>query len=166
MASIYEIKNEFLTLWALLEDGLTDDETLAGAFETATDDLKDKLENCCKYIANEKATIAGLKAEEDRLAAKRKAKENAIKRLKALMLDAMNTAGEKKLPCGSFTCGVQKNSVPSLIFEELDAAKVPEEYRYQPEPEIDKEKIKAALNEGKNLDGIAHFEYGEHITIR
>ena len=39
MPTIYDIKTEFLTLWAILEDETTDDETLLGAFETATEDL-------------------------------------------------------------------------------------------------------------------------------
>ena len=81
MASVYELKNEFNTLWMILEDELVDDEALVGAWETATEDLSIKLENCCKYIKNEEAVIAGLKEEEERLNARRKAKENAIKRL-------------------------------------------------------------------------------------
>ena len=166
MPNIYELKTEFLTLWSILDAEIVDDEALTDAFANATDDLKDKLENCCKYIKNETAIINGLKEEENRLAAKRKAKENAIKRLKELMVDAMNTAGEKKLPCGSFTCGVQKNSQPSLIIDEQYIENIPDQYKYTPEPEIDKEKIKEDLKAGKNLEGVAHFEYGEHLTIR
>ena len=166
MPSIYELKNEFLTLWAILDSETIEDDVLADAFKNATDDLKDKLENCCKYIANEKAIIQGLKEEEARLKAKRQAKENAVERLKALMLEAMNTAGEKKLPCGSFTCGVQKNSVPALIIDEQYIENVPDEFKIIPEPMLDKDKIKEALKKGEDIHGIAHFEYGEHLTIR
>lgn len=165
MPSIYDIKAEFLTLWAILEDELTDDETLAGAFETATDDLKEKLESCCKYITNEKAVIQGLKDEEARLKAKRQAKENAVERLKALMLDAMIAAGEKKLPCGTFTVAVQANP-EKVVMDEQYIENVPAEYLKIPEPEIDRAKIKEDLKAGKNLEGIAHLERTDGLRIR
>ena len=166
MPSIYEIKCEFMTLWSILEDELTDDETLAGAFETATDDLKEKLENCCKFIANEKADIQGLKDEEARLKARRQAKENAIERLKKLMYDAMTTAGEKKLPCGTFTCSIQPNPERVVLAEDLSIDKVPEIYLKRPEPEIDKTKLKEDLKAGKDVGGIAHLERTDSIRIR
>lgn len=165
MPTIYDIKKEFLTLWSVLEDELTDDETLAGAFETATDDLKEKLEASCKYITNEKAVIQGLKDEENRLKARRQAKENAIERLKKLMLDAMIAAGEKKLPCGTFTCSVQANP-ERVIMDEPYIENVPEEYLKIPEPEIDKAKIKEDLKAGKDLGGIAHLERTDGLRIR
>ena len=44
MASIYELSEEFLTLWTLMEDGTLDDEALADAFDVAVGDLSAKLE--------------------------------------------------------------------------------------------------------------------------
>lgn len=165
MPTIYDIKSEFLTLWAILEDELTDDETLLDAFENATDDLKDKLENCCKYITNEKAAIQGLKDEEARLRARRQAKENAIERLKALMQDAMAAAEIKKLPCGTFTCSIQANP-ERVVMDEQYIENVPAEYLKIPEPEIDRAKIKEDLKAGKNLEGIAHLERTDGLRIR
>ncbi len=165
MTSVYELKNEFNTLWTILEDELVDDEALVGAWETATEDLSIKLENCCKYIKNEEAVIAGLKEEEERLNARRKAKENAIKRLKQLMQDAMNTAGEKKLPCGTFTVSIQNNA-PSVVMDEQYIENVPAEFLRLREPEVDKKKILEALKDGKNLDGLAHLQQTSSLRIR
>lgn len=166
MANIYEIKNEFLTLWSILEDELTDDETLTGAFETATEDLKDKLDNCCKYIKNEQATVKGLDEEIKRLQAKKKAKENAIDRLKKLMKDAMNTAGEKKLPCGTFLVYIQNNPT-SVKIDEQYIENIPEEYFKPRKPEdIDKTKLKADLEAGKDLGGIAHLEQTQSLRMK
>ena len=50
MANLYELKNEFNTLWNILEDELVDDNELLDAFQTATEDLSEKLDNCCKYL--------------------------------------------------------------------------------------------------------------------
>lgn len=165
MASIYELKAEFDTLWMILEDELADEEAILGAWETATEDLADKLENCCKYIKNEEAVIAGLKEEEERLNARRKAKENVIKRLKQLMQDAMIAAGEKKLPCGTFTVSIQNNA-PSVVMDEQYVENVPAEYLRLREPEVDKKKILEALKDGKNLDGLAHLQQTSSLRIR
>jgi len=165
MPNIYELTNEFNTLWSILEDELVDDEALVGAFETATEDLAIKLENCCKYIKNEEAVIAGLKEEEERLNAKRKAKENAIKRLKALMQDAMTAAGEKKIQCGTFTTSIQNNA-PSVVMDEQYIENVPAEYLRVREPEVDKKKILDDLKAGKDLTGLAHLQQTASIRIR
>lgn len=168
MPSIYELKNEFLTLWSILEDELTDDETLAGAFETATDDLKDKLENCAKYIKNETAIIKGLKEEEERLAAKRKAKENAIKRLKALMEGAMIAAGEKRLECGTFLIYFQTNP-PSVKIDEPYIENIPDAYLKPKDPDIDRKKLLEDLKDpekAKELEGIAHIEQTTSMRIK
>ena len=167
MASIYELKNEFLTLWAILEDESASDEAILGAFETAEEDLAAKLENCCKYIANEKAAIDGLKAEEDRLKARRQAKENAIERLKKLMADAMNASGNKKLPCGTFTCSIQANPPKTVI--DVSIADIPEKYLIPQLPKVDTKALAADLKNPEtsgDLAAIAHLEQGESLRIR
>lgn len=165
MASIYELKAEFDTLWMILEDELADDETISGAWEVAQEDLTDKLENCCKYIKNCETEIAGLKAEEERLNARRKAKENAVKRLKELMKMAMLAAGEKKIQCGTFTTSVQNNA-PSVVLDEQYIENIPQEYLRIKEPEIDRKKMLEDLKAGKDLEGLAHLEVGQSLRIR
>lgn len=165
MANLYELNAEFNQLWMLLEDEEVDEEMVIGAFETATEDLTVKLENCCKYIKNIDAEIAGLKAEEERLYARRKAKENAIKRLKELMKLAMNTAGEKKLPCGTFTVSVQNNP-PSVVMDEQYIENIPEDYLKYRDPEIDRKKLKDHLEKGIAPEGIAHLEVSSSVRIR
>lgn len=164
MANIYELKQEFDTLWALIEDELTDSETLEGAFDTAMEDLAEKLENCCKYIKNQETVIAGLKEEEKRLSTKRKALENGIERLKYLMQRAMTAAGEKKITCGTFTTSIQANPPKAVIDTEL--ANIPERYLVAQDPTIDKKLMLADLKEGADLEGIAHLEQGESLRIR
>lgn len=165
MANIYEIKNEFNTLWLILEDELADDETLADAFQTATEDLAEKLENCCKYIKNEEADITGLKEEIERLQSKKKAKENAISRLKKMMQEALEAAGEKKLPCGTFTCAIQNNP-ESVVLDEQYVENFPTEYLKFAEPEVDKKKLREDLKAGKNLEGLAHLVQTSSLRIR
>ena len=141
MANIYELKQEFDTLWSILEDELVEDAELEDAFANAQLDLADKLENCCKYIKNQESAIAGLKEEEKRLSTKRKAMENGIERLKKLMQMAMTAAGEKKIACGTFTTSIQANPPKAVI--DTDLANIPEKYLVAQEPTIDKKAILA-----------------------
>ena len=164
MANLYELKNEFNTLWEILEDELADDETISGAWEVAQEDLADKLENCCKYIKNCEAEIAGLKAEEERLNARRKDKENAVKRLKDLMKQAMLAAGEKKIQCGTFTTSVQNNA-PLVVLDEQYMENIPEEYLVH-KTDINRRQMLEDLKAGKDLEGLAHLEQSSSIRIR
>lgn len=168
MASIYELSNEFLTLWTLMEEGTLDEEALAGAFDTAVGDLSAKLEGYCKFIKNLESDIAGLKEEEKRLSTRRKTMENTIERAKAAMQNAMNTAGEKKLPAGTFTVSIQANP-PKVVLDEPYIENIPEKYLVPQEPTINKKLILEDLKEGfaiPELEGVAHLETGDSLRIR
>lgn len=164
MASIYDFLASFDALWELIQNEDIEDEVIEDCFQTLQYDLKDKLENCCKFIRNQEALIMGYKAEEKRLKARRTAAENSVKRLKDLMQKVMEASGEKKLPCGLFTVAIQKNP-ESVWLDSEDYHEIPTRYLKYPEPEIDKAKIKEDLKNGENL-GFAHLQQTESIRIR
>lgn len=168
MANIYELTNEFTTLWTLMEDGNLDDDALAGAFDVAAEDLADKLEGYCKFIKNLESDIAGLKEEEKRLATRRKTMENTVERSKLAMQIALNAAGEKKMKAGTFTVSVQQNP-PKVVMDEPYIENIPEKYLKHPEPEINKKLILEDLKdnfETPELQGIAHLETSESLRIK
>ena len=164
MASIYEIAQGFYTLLNLIEDESVEDEVILDAWNIQTESLADKIENCCKYIKNEEAEIAGFKEEEKRLKERRQAKENGVKRLKDLMYKAQKASGEKKLQCGTFTTSIQANP-PSCVIDTA-LSNIPEKYLIPQEPTVDKKSILADLKDGADLDGLAHIEQGESLRIR
>lgn len=165
MANVYELKNTFNTLWNIIEDETADDEVILEAWNTAQEDFAEKLENCCKYLKNQESIIDGLKAEEQRIKAKIQALENANARLKALMTDALNASGEKKIACGSFTCAIQNNA-PSLKLD-VDTRYIPEKYLIPQEPTVNKTLLKDDIKNGvEGLDGIAHLETSASLRIR
>ena len=165
MANIYELTNDFQTIWNLMEEGALDDEVLQDIFENTSEELALKLEGYCKFIKNLESDIAGLKEEEKRLHDKRKTMENTITRAKAAMQNALNISGEKKMYCGSFTVSVQKNPPSCVIGYELSAS--PSKYLIPQEPTIDKKAMIEDLKAENNiLNGIAHIEQGESLRIR
>ncbi|MCR4556365.1 MAG: siphovirus Gp157 family protein [Saccharofermentans sp.] len=165
MANIYELTGSFQTLWNLMEEGVLEDSVLEEVFENTTEELAIKLEGYCKFIKNLESDIAGLKEEEKRLSARRKTMENTVERAKEAMKVAMNTAGEKKLPCGTFTVSVQSNP-PSCVID-CELAGIPSKYLIPQEPKIDRKALLEDLKSEDNiLKGVAHIEQGESLRIR
>lgn len=164
MASIYQITNDIAFISELMEEGEVDLEALKGALEVSEEELAIKLENYCKFIKNLESDNNGLKAEEERLAARRKKNESTIDRMKKAMIFALNQVGKPKILCGSFTVSVQK-SKPSVILD-CEPSFIPEAYFVPQEPKLDKNKIAEDLNLGIDLSGIAHLEQGDSIKIK
>ena len=168
MANIYDLTGEFLALWNLLDEGEISDEVLAEVFDTTKEELTIKLEGYCKFIKNCQSDIAGLKAEEARLNARRQALENTVKRAKNAMKTAMVAAGENNLPCGTFKVSISNNP-PKVVIDDPYIENIPARYLTTPEPEINRALI---LEDFKNdgvipdLEGIAHIETGTHINIK
>ena len=165
MANIYELTGAFRTLWNLMEEGVLEDSELEEVFENTTEELAIKLEGYCKFIKNLESDIAGLKEEEKRLSARRKAMENTVERAKEARKVAMNTAGEKKIPCGTFTVSVQANP-PSCVID-CSISEIPGRYLIPQEPKIDKKQMLEDLKSEDNiLKGVAHIEQGESLRIK
>lgn len=165
MANIYEFMSGFMALWELIGDETVEDSVIEECFTNMTEDFKDKMENCCKYIKCLDSDIEGLKAEEKRIKEKRQAMENSKERLKNLMFKAQRASGEKKLVCGSFTTSIQANP-PSVVLDEQYIENIPEKYLKYPAPEVNRTLIKEDLKNGVNLDGLAHLEVTSSLRIR
>ena len=165
MANLYELSNDYIKLQELLEEGELDPEMLEEAMQYTKEELSIKFENYCKVIRNIENNIAGLKAEEYRMSARRKAMENNIKAMKTRMLDAMVTTDTKKIDGELFTISRQKNPA-SVVMDVNYIEDVPEKYLIEQDPKIDKKKLAEDLKTGVELDGIAHLEQSEGIRIK
>lgn len=170
MASLYELTGDFLKFSQLMELGeLTDEqnEMLAEALNNLKDDIEYKLDGYCKVRANFKADIEALKAEEKRLAEKRKALENRISNLEEAMKQAILLVRpeEPKVKTPLFSVSVQNNP-ESVVMDESYIENIPEEYLKFKEPEVDRAKIKEDIKAGKDLNGIAHLVRTQSVRIR
>lgn len=165
MPNIYEITGDIRKLWDLMEEGELDDDMIFDAMMNSQEELAIKLEGYCKWIKNMESDIEGLKKEEDRLYARRKSLENAITRAKQAMQMAMNEAGEKKMKCGTFKVGLQRNQ-PSVQVDEQYIENIPSKYLVPQEPKINRKLMLEDLKNGEDLSGVAHLVEGESLRIR
>lgn len=163
--TLYELTNDYINLLALAEDPDTDPEVLADTLEGLDGQLEDKADNYAKVIRQIESDVNGLKAEIERLQARKTAAQNNIDRMKANLEQMMIATDKTKFKTELFSFGIQKNPA-KVVMDEQYIENVPEEYLKYKEPEIDRKKIAEDLKAGKDLNGIAHLEQSESLRIR
>ena len=164
MSSIYELAGAYLQILEMMEDPDLDSQTLADTMEGVEGELEMKAESYAKIMKNLEGDVAALKAEEERLANRRKAIENNIKNMKITLQSMMTFTGKVKFKTDLFSFGIQKNA-PSVVID-TDINNLPTEFLKFKDPEPDKAKLKEALKNGEDLSGYCHLEQSESLRIR
>lgn len=163
MFKLYELAEMYRNIQDLINDDETDTETLEKALDEVKDNIENKAENIAKLVRYIEGDIETLKAEEKRLANRRKAlenKKNGIKnylefQLKALKIDKVKTP--------LFTVSIQNNP-PSVNI--LDEELIPEEFKkVSIVTSIDRKELLTVLKEGREIDG-AEIKQTKSLRIR
>ena len=166
MATIYELTSDYLNLLELAEDPDIDEQAFMDTLEGIEGALEDKADNYAKIMRMLEADTKGIKAEEDRLSARRKTIENNIKRMKQSLQYAMEATGKTKFKTQLFSFNVQNNPA-SVVMNEPDVANIPERFIKYKDPDIDRKAIKDAIKAGdEDAMAIAHMEQTKGLRIR
>lgn len=168
MASLYDLTGDYAKFAEYMEQVELEpemQEALEDALNNLGEDIEIKLENYAKIIKNFESDIAGLKAEEERLAKKRKAMENSIKNMKQRMTEAMIQTGKVDIKGELFKFKVQANP-PAVVMDVNYIEDVPEKYLIAQDPKIDRKKLAEDLKAGVELEGVAHLEASASVRIR
>jgi hypothetical protein len=125
--------------------------------------LEVKADNIVGFCAKLESFSTMCKAEEERIAAKRKAVESRAASLRKYLLANMKAVGRSEIQTGTHTLKIQKNP-PAVKID--DEAAIPARYwLIIPETkQIDKNAIKADLKNGP-VEG-AHMEQGERLVVK
>lgn len=160
--SLYSITEDLLTV---IEGGMVVDENSgeilfdADNLEELEGEYLDKLEACGLYCKNEQAEIEAMKAEEKRLADRRRVKENKVKRLKEYMIQSMLGTGTNKLDTPKAYISMRRSNKVVIDNE----SKIPRQFIKVTET-VNKTEIKKALKNG-TVDG-AHIEESVNLTLK
>lgn len=163
MSTLFELKSEFERLYLLASsDDENDAEVFNDTLEGMIGELEIKSEGYVQVI--QRLDMEAKKADElaDMMKHKADIRKNSIKRMKEMMLMAMNAAQVKKIDAGPYTIAVSKNGgkQPMVINGE-----VPDNFKriiY----EDDKELIRKHLESGETLSFARLLPRGEHISIK
>lgn len=165
---LHEITADFLALEdLLLESGgewTPEVEALVAELDA---NLEGKVDGYAALIREWDADAEKWKAEEQRCAAHRKARENAAARLKDRLCQELVTMGREKVETPRFKVAVQR-AAPSVTLL-VEADQLPALYqRVIPQTvSADKKAIADALKAGEDLAGIAEFTEGTaYVRIR
>lgn len=124
MATLYELNEMYRNIQFLIESGEYTEEELKFAIDSVNGEISEKLEGYAMVVKNLESDIEGLKAEEKRLADRRKSLENGVKRMKEAMQDTLLLTGEKRIKTQKFTISLRKSTSVEIENEDL----IPEEF--------------------------------------
>lgn len=120
MTGLWEMNQQMLAIDNLLNEN-TDPETLEileGAKAQLSDDIESKMENILGYISECKSRVAYYKAEEMRLAAKRRALEKRIDWLRDMVFGQLKSTGRKKAEYGSWNVSIAKSPDRVIVMDD------------------------------------------------
>lgn len=165
MTSIYELVGEYKTLYSMLTDADEQDEDIIkDSLESVIGAIEVKSQGYVAVLDRLDMEINACKKEKEEWARKLAVRENAVKRLKQRMAEAMIQMGKDEIQAGNKTIKLKNNGgkKPLVLDEDKE---VPQSYmKVILEP--DKEKIRAALESGDKLD-FAHIgERGKHVEVK
>jgi len=156
---LYDLTHNYLSLLEMIEEG---DDRYLDTIEALDDAIEDKAENYARVIKSVDAGVAGLKAEEKRLAERRKFMENSVVRMKKSLEESMIATGKTKFKGEFFSFAIQKN--PASV-EVLNDTIIPEIFFTQPEPVLDKRVLLETLKLGHIVEGV-QLKQTESLRIR
>ena len=127
-----------------------------------------KLEGVALWVKDMRAEAEAVKAEADKLTARKKALDNRIESVKAWLLEALGGDKIKTARCNVYQTHGQRVVVDdeqALVDMFLTSDALKEKYLRIREPEIDKNALKESLKKGIQFE-FAHLEETESVVIR
>lgn len=156
---LYELTANYAQLMELAEE--IDATALYDTLASIEEEIEDKAENIAKLIKNLNADVDAFKAEEKRLAERRKSVENKVTSLKEYLQNQLEVAGIDKVKRPTLTVSIQNNPPSVKVIDEslLSAYMIPVE------PKLDKKTLLADLKAGENILG-AEITQTRGVRIR
>lgn len=165
MATMYELTGDYMAVLELATNPDIDPQAITDTLEAINAEIEIKAENTAKVLRELEGMAAALKAEEQRLAARRKSIENNVDRIKTGLYEAMKTTGKTKFKTPLFSFAIAKNGGKIPVVVDVGTADLPDEFVIVTEkPDI--EAIRAYI-EKHGTCAYAHYgERGESLRIK
>lgn len=160
--TLHELTEEYMNLLEMAEDADIDDQLFFDTMDGITGEIEYKFDGYGKVISQMAHDVSGLKEEEARLNARRKAIENRIANMKNHLMDTMSVLGTQKVKTTLFSFGIQNNP-PAVVID--DEKKIPKKYWIEQDPKLDKAAIKEMLKSGVTCE-FAHLAQSQGLRIR
>lgn len=164
MSTLYELTTQYQTLLDLGDsDDPEDQEVFRTTLEGLDYELDLKADDYAAVIMLLNGKAETIDKEIERLSRIKLAIDNNVKRMKQILQWSMEQTGRTEIKTALHTFRIQKNGgkAPLLINE----PEVPDSYK-KIILEIDREKIRAALEDGEQLPFAQIGERGSHLRVK
>ncbi|QQA56337.1 siphovirus Gp157 family protein [Staphylococcus pseudintermedius] len=161
MSNLFDLNQNELAILEMLENEELSFDDVKDTLDAIKDEQKRKYDAMQKMILSLKGDINTLKERETALSKRRKSYENKIKSLQNYMLDSMKFKGETKFKTEEFTYFIRKSDSTQID----DESAIPEKYKIEQAPKIDKTQIKKDIKAGIEVAGASLVE-NESLGVR
>lgn len=164
---LYEIAQDYLALMQAIENDEIPEEAIADTLEAITAEIEDKADNIACLLKNIDAEIVAIKAEETRLAERRKVKEKSAERIKQYLSDVLQGAAIDKVETARNRISFRKSEAVELdegAFVAWAMENNNDLLTYSA-PKANKTEIKKALKGGQAVEG-ARLVIKQNIQIK
>lgn len=154
---LYELTNDYLALMNAIDNDELPEEAIADTLEAITAGIEEKADSIACLLKNLDAECIAIKAEESRLAERRKAKEKSIERIKQYLSDSLQSAGIDKIETARNRITFRKSESVEVDEETFItwAQTHRDDLLTYSAPKVNKTEIKKALKDGAEIVGAA-----------
>lgn len=160
--TIYELSGEYVEILEMLEDGDAEPEEVEERMKELNDSLDQKFDGYMRVYLQLDAEEEALEKEIKRLQAKKNHVSNGKERIKSTFQTVMLATGKNKINSELFSATIKDTAGKVIVDIQED---VPQEFWIQPDPEINKSKLKAYIKQNPNCE-FAHIEKGKTIILK
>lgn len=164
---LYELTNDYLALMQAIDNDEIPEEAIADTLEAITASIEDKADSIACLLKNLDAECKAIKAEEERLAERRKAKEKSHERIKQYLSETLQSAGIDKVETARNRITFRKSE--SVEVDEDTFIRWAEVNRDDlltySAPKVNKTEVKKALKSGAEIVG-AELRINNNIQIK
>lgn len=167
---LYELTNEYQVLMNMIDND--DDipvEAITDTLEAISAEIEDKADNIACLLKSLDAEVNAIKAEETRLADRRKSKQAAYDRIKQYLSEELRRANIDKVETARNKITFRKSESVDLLVDEnafIDwAQENNDDLLTYSRPKINKTAIKTAIKDGVNIAGATITEK-QNIQIK
>jgi hypothetical protein len=166
---LYELAADYQNLLDAIENGEIPEEALIDTLESVTVLLEDKADNIACMVKELTAEAEAIKAEEDKLKARRAAKLKRAERLTVYLQECLTNAGRTKIETARNVITFRKTPGKVVLDDEPGFIEWAQEnagvFLKHAAPTVDRTAIAAYIRDGGRLPGVS-IESSQNISIK
>lgn len=162
--TLYEITERYSNLAALMDDDEIPAEDILPALDTVDDEFDEKADNVACFIKNLTAEAAAIRAEEQALAERRKAKEAKAKKMKDYLSEQMTRTKKDRIETARNVLSFRKSYTAEITDAKAVQVSAPSACTLVQDVKIDKNVLKKLLKTGE-VSG-AHLEEHRNLQVK